>query len=186
LKSRGPPFPGPGGAVQWRFGRGYSAAFVAAAARPARKFFNHRLRSIDMPIVKFINEKKEIEVAHGANLRKEAIKAGINVHQGLNGIGATLNKFLNCHGFGQCGTCRVRIVKGMENTSPMGIVEKLRFKCPLPTPVTPGTLLDPIIPPLSFIGNESTMRLACQTKVLGDIEVETGPKLDLFGENFFS
>jgi hypothetical protein len=30
------------------------------------------------------------------------------------------------------------------------------------------------------------MRLACMTKVLGDIEVETGPELDLFGENFFS
>jgi len=137
-----------------------------------------------MPIVKFIKEKKEIEVPRGANLRKEAIKAGINVHQGVNGFGASVNRFLNCHGLAQCGTCRVQITKGMENTSPMGVVEKLRFKCPVPTPVTPGGL-DPL-PCMAFIGNEATMRLACQTLVEGDIEVETGPELNLFGENFFS
>ncbi len=137
-----------------------------------------------MPIVKFIKENTEIEVPVGANLREEAIKAGINPHQGLNGIGASINKFANCHGWGQCGTCRVNIMKGMENTSPMGLVEKARFKCPLPTPVTPGGI-DPV-PCMAFIGNEETMRLACKTKVNGDIEVETGPELDLFGENFFS
>jgi ferredoxin len=137
-----------------------------------------------MPLVKFTKEKKEIEVPHGANLRKEAIKAGINVHQGVNGFGASINKFLNCHGIAQCGTCRVKVTKGIENTSPMGIVEKIRFKVPVPTPVTPGGL-DPL-PTMAYIGNEDTMRLACQTLVLGDIEVETGPELNLFGENFFS
>ena len=129
-----------------------------------------------MPLVKFIRENKEIEVPHGANLRKEAIKAGINVHQGVNGIGAGINRILNCHGIGQCGTCRVKITKGMENTSRMGLIEKARFYNPLPDP----------FPCLSYIGNEDTMRLACQTKVLGDMEVETGPELNLFGENFFS
>jgi ferredoxin len=129
-----------------------------------------------MPLVKFIKENKEIDVPHGANLRQEAIKAGINVHQGVNGFGATINKILNCHGLGQCGTCRVLITKGMENTSPMGMVEKVRFYNPVPDP----------LPCMAFIGNESTMRLACRTKVLGDIEVETGPQLNLFGENFFS
>lgn len=139
-----------------------------------------------MPVVKFIKEQKEIEVPHGSNLRKEAIKAGINVHQGLNGFGASVNKFLNCKGIAQCGTCRVKITKGIENASPMGFVEKMRFKCPLPTPVTPGAILDPVVPPLAYIGNEETMRLACQTLVLGDMEVETGPELNLYGENFFS
>ncbi len=129
-----------------------------------------------MPLVKFIKENKEIEVPLGANLRKEAIKAGINVHQGVNGIGATVNKFVNCHGFSLCGTCRVRILKGMQNTSPMGMLEKARFYNPLPDP----------FPSMAFIGNEDTMRLACQAKVLGDIEVETGPEVNLFGENFFS
>ena len=137
-----------------------------------------------MPVVKFVKENKEIEVSEGSNLRTEAIKAGINPHQGLNGMGASMNKYFNCKGFGQCGTCRVNIVEGMENVTSMGMVEKLRFRCPLPTPVTPGGI-DPL-PCMAFVGNEDTMRLACQVKVHGDIEVETGPELDLFGENFFS
>jgi ferredoxin len=137
-----------------------------------------------MPVIKFIKEKKEIEVPVGANLRKEAIKAGVNTHQGVNGFGASINAFANCHGFGQCGTCRVKIVKGMENASPMGVVERSRLKWPVPTPVTP-LAFDPL-PAMAFIGNEATMRLSCQVTVQGDMEVETGPELDLFGENFFS
>jgi ferredoxin len=129
-----------------------------------------------MPVVKFVKENKEIEVPSGANLRQEAIKAGINVHQGLNGFGAGLNKLLNCHGIAQCGTCRVKITKGMDHASPMGVFEKLRFHNPIPDP----------LPSMAFVGNEDTMRLACCVKVLGDIEVETGPELNLFGENFFS
>ncbi|MGD9636657.1 MAG: ferredoxin [Pirellulales bacterium] len=130
-----------------------------------------------MPLVKFIKENKEIDVPVGSNLRKEAMKAGINVHQGVNGIGASVNKYLNCHGIGQCGTCRVKIVKGMENASPMGLIESIRFRYnPLPDP----------IPCMAFIGNEDTMRLACQTLVNGDMEVETAPEFNLFGDNFFS
>jgi ferredoxin len=137
-----------------------------------------------MPVIKFVKEKVEIEVPEGANLRDEALKAGVNVHQGVNGFGAGINKYVNCHGFGQCGTCRVLVTKGMENTSPMGTMERWRFRYPVPTPLTPGGV-DPI-PCLAFVGHEDTMRLACKTKVYGDIEVETGPALDLFGENFFS
>jgi Na+-transporting NADH:ubiquinone oxidoreductase subunit NqrF len=66
----------------------------------------------------------------------------------------------------------------------MGIVEKLRFRCPIPTPVTPGGI-DPL-PCIAYLQNEETMRLACQTKVMGDIEVESSPELNLFGDNFFS
>ena len=129
-----------------------------------------------MPIVKFVKEKKEIEVQEGANLRKEALKAGINLYQGVNGIGAGLNKIANCHGFGSCGTCRVLIKKGIENVDEMGTLEKLRLKYPIPEPMAA----------LAYIGNEETMRLACQTSVNGDIEVETGPEINLFGDNFFS
>jgi ferredoxin len=129
-----------------------------------------------MPLVKFTKENKEIEVPDGTNLRKAAINAGINVHQGINGFGAKINSFVNCHGLAQCGTCRVKITKGMENTSRMGMLEKVRFYNPIPDP----------IPCMSFVGNEDTMRLSCCVTVHGDIEVETGPQLDLFGENFFS
>ena len=137
-----------------------------------------------MPIIKFVKEKKEIEVPEGTNLRKAAIQADVNTNQGLNGMGAGINKYMNCKGLGQCGTCRVLITEGIENVSKMGLVEKLRFRVPVPTPVTPGGV-DPL-PCLAYIGHEENMRLACQTKVNGDIEVETGPELNLFGENFFS
>lgn len=137
-----------------------------------------------MPVVKFIKEKKEIEVPAGSNLRKEAIKAGVNLYPGINGFGASINKFANCHGLGQCGMCRVNILKGMENASKMGIMEKARLRIPIPTPVTP-LALDPI-PAMAYLGHEETMRLACQTTIQGDMEVETGPEFNLFGENFFS
>ena len=137
-----------------------------------------------MPKINFVNEKKEVDVPVGTILRKAAIQAGVNTNQGINGLGAKINKYVNCHGFGQCGTCRVLITEGMENVSKMGLVEKCRFRSPMPTPVTPGGF-DPL-PCLAFIGNEETMRLACQVKVNGDIEVVTGPEIDLFGENFFS
>ncbi len=132
-----------------------------------------------MPIVKFVKENIEIEVPEGANLRKEAKKAGINVNQGVNGVGASINRFMNCKGTGMCGTCRVLITSGMENTNPMTVREKMKFKVPGLVPPDP-------IPCLAFAGYEDTMRLACTTKVMGDIEVETGPEICLFGDNFFS
>lgn len=138
---------------------------------------------IAMPTVKFIKEKKEIEVPAGTNLRTAAVQAGINLNQGINGFGASINQYVNCSnlscGFlsGSCGTCRVLITKGIENTNPLTTKEWVRFK----TPIMP----DPI-PAMAYIGHEDKMRLACCTKVMGDIEVESGPELNLFGENFFS
>jgi 2Fe-2S ferredoxin len=130
-----------------------------------------------MPIVKFVKEKKEIEVPVGANLRNEAIKAGVNLNQGLNGVGAGINRVLNCGGKGMCGTCRVLITDGIENTNKLTAVEWVRFKTVL--------IPDPV-PPLAYVGHEDEMRLACCTVVQGDITVESGPELNLFGENFFS
>jgi ferredoxin len=134
-----------------------------------------------MPIVKFVKEKKEIEVPEGAVLRNEAIKAGINLNQGLNGMGAGINRIMNCKGMGLCGTCRVLVTKGMDHTNKLTMREWLKFKTIVPTGLVP----DPI-PPLAYVGHEDTMRLACCTTVHGDIEVESGPVINLFGENFFS
>lgn len=143
-----------------------------------------------MPVVKFIKEKVEITVPEGANLRTEAVKAGINLNQAVTGVTgpidafvASVNKYVNCSNLsmglmsGSCGTCRVNIVKGMENTNALTTKEWIRFK----TPIIP----DPL-PALAYVGNEDKMRLACCTTVHGDIEVESGPALNLFGENFFS
>jgi len=132
-----------------------------------------------MPLVKFVNEKKEIEVPEGAVLRTEAIRAGVNLNCGVNGYGSNLNKFVNCGGKGMCGTCRVLITQGMENTNELTKREWLKFKTPVSIPPDP-------IPCLAYVGNEDTMRLACMTKVLGDIEVVSSPEVNLFGDNFFS
>jgi ferredoxin len=131
-----------------------------------------------MPIVKFVNEKKEIEVPHGANLRREAIKAGVNLNQGVLGFAQGMFKYANCRGLGLCGTCAVLINRGMENTNSMTRREWLKLKCPIPVG-------DPL-PGMAYLSHEGKMRLACQVQVNGDIEVESGPKVNFFGENFFS
>jgi ferredoxin len=116
-----------------------------------------------MPIVNFVNEKKEIQVPDGANLRKEAMRAGIEVYPGIH-------KYVHCPGVSTCGTCRVLITKGMDHASPMGFMERIRLQ-----------KLS-----MAYIGHEDTMRLSCQTSVHGDMTVITQPPMEIYGENFFS
>lgn len=96
--------------------------------------------------IAFVKENKEVIAADGANLREKALQNGIDIYT-LRG------KMMNCGGYGQCGTCIVEIVEGMENLSPRTDFEnrKLRKK---PT----------------------TYRLACQTLVNGPVSVNTKPK----------
>ncbi len=113
-----------------------------------------------MPKIKFVREKQEIEVEEGANLRKEAIKAGIQLYPGIH-------KIANCHGFAQCGECRVYIKEGMENTGKQGFLERARMAV--------GYF---------NIGHEDEVRLACQTRVNGDIAVYTQPEFNWVGTSF--
>lgn len=115
-----------------------------------------------MPVVNFVNEKKQLHVPEGANLRQAALEAGIDLYPGIH-------KILNCRGLSQCASCRVLITKGGEHASPMGMMESVRLKLSF-----------------AYIGHEDSMRLSCQTKVMGDMDVQTKPPLNLFGENFFS
>ena len=120
-----------------------------------------------MPKIKFVKEKKEVEVEPGANLRKVALREGIEIYPGLH-------KYFpfNCHGFGHCASCKVHVTKGLDNVSPQGFFEKLRL----------------LLGPLTFfarLGHEKDLRLACQTRVNGDIEVETQPEMNLHGERFW-
>src|SRR5882762_1770563 len=94
-----------------------------------------------MPKIVFVNEKKEIEVPEGANLREEARKAGIQVYKGVN-------RYLNCVGHGTCGTCRVLVKKGMENLSTKGRLERFT-----------------LFRMFSTVGHEDEMRLSCQVQV---------------------
>jgi ferredoxin len=125
-----------------------------------------------MPKVVFVNEKQEIEVAQGANLRTEARKAGIAVHSTLLSPLNTIVNFLNCQGNGLCGTCRVLVKKGMENLSPKTTMEKINLAA------HPESML-------ASIGHEEEMRLACQVQVNGDCTVETHPAFNWSGENFW-
>lgn len=118
-----------------------------------------------MPKVTFVNEKQEIEVPAGANLRQEALKAGIGVY-------TTLHRYLNCRGLGLCGTCRVLVKKGMENLDSKTLLERANLN------THPLTML-------AAIGHEDEMRLSCQVRVNGDCTIATKPAFNLTGENFW-
>ena len=121
-----------------------------------------------MPKVTFVKEKKTIDVPDGANLRRAAQKAGVELYGGLH-------KYLHCPGIGLCGSCRVHVKKGQENCNKPTIPEKITTKLG----ANPEALF-------AYIGHEDELRLACQCKVNGDIEVETGASANWHGENFWS
>jgi ferredoxin len=118
-----------------------------------------------MPKVVFVNEKTEIEVPQGSNLRQEARKVGLEIYKGLD-------RYLNCRGFGLCGTCKVLVKKGMENLNGKTLMERINFN----------------FHPLSMmacLGHEEEMRLSCQVQVNGDCTIETHPAFNWSGENFW-
>ncbi len=98
-----------------------------------------------MANISFINEDKLVEAADGANLREKAIQNQIDIYT-LKG------KVVNCGGYGQCGTCVVEIISGMENLSPRTAFEERRLR-----------------------RKPSSYRLACQTLVNGAASVKTKP-----------
>jgi len=98
-----------------------------------------------MTAISFIKENKEIIVAQGANLREKAVANSIDIYT-LTG------KLMNCGGYGQCGTCIVEVVDGIENLSPKTDFELRKLK-----------------------KKPENFRLACQTIVNGPIKVKTKP-----------
>ncbi|MBT4867410.1 MAG: 2Fe-2S iron-sulfur cluster binding domain-containing protein [Planctomycetaceae bacterium] len=119
-----------------------------------------------MPKVKFVKEKKEVEVPNGANLRQEARKAGVDVYPGIH-------KVLNCQGNGMCCSCRMNIKEGSDRVSKQGLWEKMWF----------------YLNPIAFfarIGQEDNLRLSCQTTIHGDVEVESQPEFNWHGDKFWA
>ncbi len=98
-----------------------------------------------MANIKFIKENKEVVAADGANLREKALQNRIDLYT-LKG------KLTNCGGYGQCGTCIVEIVEGMDNLSERTDFEKRKLK-----------------------RKPASYRLACQTLVNGPVSVKTKP-----------
>jgi len=95
--------------------------------------------------IKFVKENKEVVAADGANLRLKAIQNNIDIY-------TFIGKMTNCGGNGQCGTCIVEVVEGLENLSPRTDVENRKFK-----------------------KKPDNYRLACQTLVNGPVSVVTKP-----------
>lgn len=86
--------------------------------------------------------KKTLTCEYGANLRRILLEHKINLYNGKSTI-------INCRGIGTCGTCAVAIE---GKVSPPNWKDRARRS----------------LPPHSITKNR---RLACQTKVLGDIRV---------------
>lgn len=80
----------------------------------------------------------------GANLRRVLLDNGIDLHNGKA-------KLINCRGIGSCGTCAVQV---NGETSPRNWRENQRLAFPPHRRETSGH-----------------KRLACQTRVLGDVTV---------------
>lgn len=95
--------------------------------------------------IKFVKENKEVIAANGANLRLKAMQNNIDIYK-------FIGKMTNCGGVGNCGTCIVEIVEGMENLSPPTDTEKRILK-----------------------KKPENYRLACQTMVNGPVSVATKP-----------
>ncbi|MGF1602415.1 MAG: 2Fe-2S iron-sulfur cluster-binding protein [Thermosynechococcaceae cyanobacterium] len=93
----------------------------------------------------FVNEGKEIVVPLGSNLRQEALDNSIGIYK-------FKGKLMNCGGYGQCGTCVVEVVDGMNNLSPRTEVEERKLK-----------------------RKPDAYRLACQALVQGQATIKTKP-----------
>lgn len=122
-----------------------------------------------MPKIIVLNEqKKEIEVPTGTNLRTALRDAGVQVYPHIH-------KYLNCRGLGLCGSCAVMIKKGSEHVSKKSVMEKFTFAThPIKS--------------LHVIGHEDEMRLACQCQVEGDgvVELEVRPAFSIGSDPFWS
>lgn len=99
-----------------------------------------------MANIKFVQEDQEVVAADGANLREKALQNDIDLY-------TFMGKMMNCGGYGQCGTCIVEVVEGIENLSPRTEVEKRKLK-----------------------KKPDTYRLACQALVNGPVSVITKPQ----------
>ncbi|MEA5536072.1 2Fe-2S iron-sulfur cluster-binding protein [Crocosphaera sp. XPORK-15E] len=95
--------------------------------------------------INFVKENKEVVFAQGSNLREKALQNKVDIY-------TFKGKLTNCGGYGQCGTCVVEIVSGMENLSPRTDFEQRVLK-----------------------RKPDSYRLACQTMVNGPVTVKTKP-----------
>lgn len=98
-----------------------------------------------VPTITFVRQNKQVEVPEGDTVRYPALENDVPVYCGLW-------KFANCHGNGLCGTDRVS-VSPSTNTSPRTFMERFWLR--------------------NDLKKDPNVRLACQTRVFGDVNVDT-------------
>jgi adenylate cyclase len=90
-----------------------------------------------MPFIRFLPDDKEIKAETGETIFQAAVRNGL-----------ALTHF--CGGNARCSTCRVIILKGLENCAPRNPDEQAIAH---------------------LLGFEPQVRLACQTRVTGDVKL---------------
>ncbi|MDB9313299.1 2Fe-2S iron-sulfur cluster-binding protein [Spirulina sp. CS-785/01] len=100
----------------------------------------------DITFITKDGETQDVVAANGANLRQQGLQNGVDIYT-LRG------KLMNCGGYGQCGTCVVEVIEGMNNLSERTEFEKRKLK-----------------------KKPDSYRLSCQTIVNGPVKVRTKPQ----------
>ncbi|GCE48486.1 ferredoxin [Thermosporothrix hazakensis] len=98
-----------------------------------------------MPTITYVRENVQVQVEPGDSVRYPALENDVPIYCGIT-------KLANCHGNGVCGTDRVA-VSPKENTNELTFMEKFWLS--------------------KDLKKNPNMRLACQVKVFGDVQVET-------------
>jgi ferredoxin len=98
-----------------------------------------------MPKVHFLNEIITVEARAGQTIKEVAKEHGIPLHRGLW-------TWANCRSLGLCGSCQVWV-----------------------NPLAPNALAEKTFFERKRAKVQGTVRLGCQAKVQGDVEVRTMP-----------
>ncbi len=131
--------------------------------------------------VYFHHEKVHVDVEEGVDLRTAALACGVNLYKPPFNI-------LNCRGHGLCGTCLVALTSA-ANVTPPTFVEKwhsllhgldplhilfgLNLSTDYPAPYHPDHGHAVGVGYVTWGELKAVIRLACQTKVRGDVRVLT-------------
>lgn len=96
--------------------------------------------------VRYPDRNLEAPVQEGETLRDAIREHGVPLYTFINNI-------RNCNGGGQCGTCFVEILEGMDNLTPRTIAEQRLLK-----------------------RRSVNCRLSCQALIYGNVSIRTQPK----------
>ena len=96
--------------------------------------------------VRYPDRNLEAPIQEGEVLRDAIRDHGVPLYTFINNI-------RNCNGGGQCGTCFVEVLEGMDNLSPRTVAEQRLLK-----------------------RRTENCRLSCQALIYGNVSIRTQPK----------